>query len=149
MFECRSAQTLLVGLALDDGDRALVERAFHLAGPARAQVHLAHAFAPSAKDGADGVEAQRAALAERFAAHAEELAAAGARGLHVEPGTPHRMLLDLARRIGADLLIVGSGTVADRLIASGWANVLVVQSERPLPAGTPASQSAVSGLFLG
>ena len=144
-----SAQALLIGLALDESDASLVERALRLAGPSQAAIHLAHAFIPVAEDGTDALEAQRSTVAARLSEHVEQLGVAGDHKLYVEPGVPHRMLLDLARHIGADLLIVGPGSVAEQLIASGWSNVLVMPRDCRLTHGISASLPAVAGLFLG
>lgn len=150
----KQVEVVLVGTSLAAGSDELVAAALRLARAAGARLHLAHAapgeyvYGPAGAEWMDAGwlasyrEAQRRALdaqVERLGIAAHELA-----GATLEIGAPHRVLLDLARQIRADLLVAGAtdgegrlerllGSTADRLIRKATCPVLVVRGELAVP----------------
>jgi len=145
-------RTVLIGTDLDSDSDALVSAGVQLARAAGAKIHLAYSFAPpiaylselgaGVSDPILAREEQqcREALADQ--ARQAGIAIADAE-LHVRRGAPHRMLSDLAERIGADLLIVGAtgggrlhrrlGSTADRVLRRAHCPVLVVRGNLAVP----------------
>ena len=75
----------------------------------------------------------------RLGIRESELAGAG-----VFPGVPHRVLIDIAQTVGADLIVVGAtasgpfaaellGSTADRVLRKAACPVLLVRSEMRVP----------------
>jgi nucleotide-binding universal stress UspA family protein len=146
-------QTVLIGSSLKEGSDALVRTGAAVARAAGAKVYLVHvvplepmALALEAgwsestvfQKEVDLHAAQLRDQAQRLGLHRDELA-----GLGVAIGPPHRVILDTARQIGADLIVVGAreagalgkllGSTADRVVRKAVCPVLVVRGELPVP----------------
>lgn len=142
-------ETVLIGTALDDHSEGVVKAGAALARALGAKVHLVHAFAPpmgfagplSPEPGLDGylkVEQDRLRKALE-----DQARSAGGAETTLEVGTPHRVLSDLAERLGAGLLVVGAteggriarllGSTADRVLRRAPCPVLVVRGALPVP----------------
>lgn len=147
--------TVLIGTSLTEASDPVVRSGMLLARRAGARVHLAHAYAPPMTySGApffpdysigEVLKAERAALQRqiddqiaRLGIDRTELA-----GVHLEVGPAHRHLVETARTIGADLIVVGSsesprlakvfGSTADRVVRKASCPVLMVRDELQLP----------------
>jgi nucleotide-binding universal stress UspA family protein len=80
-------------------------------------------------DEMDAVKEQKDAYYERLSVHAEAEAARAGVGItpHVLPGQPTRVIPDLARRLGCDLIITGfhgHSALHDRLLGSTSSGVI-------------------------
>jgi nucleotide-binding universal stress UspA family protein len=151
----KKIETVLIGTSLTEASDEVVRTGLKLARAAQARVVLAHAYSPhTAYGGAPFVpevsldevmEAERQTLrremtsqVDRLGMQAEELA-----GMVLEPGPAHQMLIETARRKGADLLVVGAtetprlsklfGSTADRVVRKATCPVLVVRRELAVP----------------
>lgn len=149
--------TLLIGTSLTEASDPVVQSGVLLARRAGAKVHLAHAYSPPMTySGApffpdysigEVLKAERAALQRqiddqiaRLGIDRTELA-----GIHLAVGPAHRFLVDTARELGADLIVVGStesprlakifGSTADRVVRKAVCPVLVVRGELRVPPG--------------
>lgn len=142
-------ETVLIGTALDDDSEAMVKAGAALARALGAKAHLVHAFAPplgfagplSPEPGLDGyLQLEQDRLRKGLE---EQARAAGVAETLLEVGTPHRVLSDVAERIGAGLLVVGAteggrfarllGSTADRVLRRAPCPVLVVRGALPVP----------------
>ncbi len=146
-------QTILVGTDLEPESAALIGTALSLARAAGAKLHVAFAFnAPLGyvSEFGSGIDPSILAGEEQRCRKelAEQVAAAGisAGELHgqtVLSGAPHRVLPELAREIGAGLLVVGAtrpggflrrlGSTADRVLRRATCPVLVVRGDLRVP----------------
>jgi nucleotide-binding universal stress UspA family protein len=151
----KKIETVLIGTSLNEPSDEVVRTGLKLARAAGARVILAHAYslqpvyegAPFATEVSMGeaMEAGRQALrrlmtsqADRVGLRAEELA-----GMLLEPAPAHQMIMEAARRKGADLIVVGAtetpllsklfGSTADRVVRKATCPVLVVRGEMPVP----------------
>lgn len=144
----REIGSILVGTSLEPVSDGVVRVAHALATAAGAELHLVHAFAlpladePTAGDGAPGEmlrgesDALHARLGDqlrRLGIGRPEIASS-----RIETGAPHRALVDVAQRVGADLLVVGAseeggairrmiGSTADRVVRKATCPVLVAR----------------------
>lgn len=150
-------EIVLIGTSLTEASDPVVQSGVLLARRAGAKVHLAHAYAPPMTySGApffpdysigEVFKAERAALQRqiddqiaRLGIDRTELA-----GIHLAVGPAHRFLVDTARELGADLIVVGSsesprlakifGSTADRVVRKAVCPVLVVRGELRIPPG--------------
>jgi nucleotide-binding universal stress UspA family protein len=148
-------ETILIGTSLTEASDPVVRSGVLLARRSGAKVHLAHAYsAPMTYSGApffpdysigEVFKAERAALQRqlddqiaRLGIDRTELA-----GIHLEVSPAHRYLVEVAAKIGADLMVVGSsesprlakvfGSTADRVIRKATCPVLMVRDELQLP----------------
>ncbi len=148
-------KTVLIGTTLNPSGDRLVASGIRLARSMGARVHLVHAYdvpvvhgAPSPLDVPIGefLDAGRRALGERMDRQiarlglgAEEIA-----GTTLDLGSPHRVLIEAARRCDADLIVVGAvesaeaasrliGSTADRVVRRADRPVLLVRGELSLP----------------
>lgn len=142
-------ETILVGTALDAGSDRVVEAARELARVLGARIRLLHALirpADLSGAGGDGAQAFRQEEAEQaLAAQAERLGlgAPDLAGTVCDEGPPHRLLVETARRGGADLIVVGAheglglsgmfGSTASRVLRHATRPVLVVRGELGRP----------------
>ena len=151
----KKLDTVLIGSSLTEASDPVVRSGVLLARRAGAKVHLAHACSmPMTYGGApffpdvplgEVFNAERAALQRqlddqiaRLGIDRMELA-----GIHLDVSPAHRYLIDTAREIGADLIVVGSsesprlakvfGSTADRVVRKATCPVLVVRHEVQLP----------------
>lgn len=153
-------ETVLIGTALDEHSEGIVKAGAALARALGAKAFLAHAFStplgassgpmgvypamPMPSYSAPGLGGYLQAEQERLRPALEEQARrVGAGEVVFEVGAPHRVLHDLAERLGAGLLVLGAtaggamarllGSTADRLLRRATYPVLVVRSELPVP----------------
>lgn len=146
-------RTILVGTDLEPASTALIAAALGIARAAGAKLHVAFAldtpfgFISEFGTGIDASVLEREEERSRTTL-AEQVAAAGAaagdlHGQSVLNGAPHRALTDLAREIGAGLLVVGAskgggflrslGSTADRVLRRSTCPVLVVRGDLRVP----------------
>lgn len=164
----RPLRTVLIGVSLEGESDQVVRSGLAVARAVGARVVLVHAIPeeprlPSLETGlgddyfqrliADGREKLQGQI-ERFGINDSELA-----GVEVRAGVPHRVLVDAARRAGADLIVVGAtgsgpfaaellGSTADRVLRKAARPVLLVRGELPVPprrALAPVDLSELSG----
>ena len=153
-------ETVLIGTALDEHSEGIVKAGTALARALGAKACLAHAFStpfgasagpmgvypavPMPTYSAPGLGGYLQAEQERLRPALEEQARrAGAEEAVFEIGAPHRVLHDLAEKLGAGLIVVGAtaggamarllGSTADRLLRRAACPVLVVRGELPVP----------------
>lgn len=142
-------RTVLIASSLEKDSNPVVGAGVALARAAGAKVYLLHAEPPEPVAGGlddvwlgsgvfqEEVERCRRQLwdqADRLQIDADELA-----GVEVVSGPPHRAIAETARRIGADLIVVGAGepgrlgSTADRVVRQAACPVLVVRGDLPVP----------------
>lgn len=152
-FRCLShLETVLIGSSLEQDSNQLVSTGAAVARAAGARIYLVHVAPPRPSAvgletnllGPDTSEEERRReqlrdQAQRLGLRPDELA-----GLEVVAGTPHRVIVDMARRVGAKLIVVGAsepgggldkllGSTADRVVRRADCPVLVVRGELPVP----------------
>lgn len=149
----RPLRTVLIGTLLDGECDPAVRAGLAVARTAGARVHLVHAIpdgpripGPETGLGADFRGELRTWSEQKLD---EQIARTGIgnaelAGAEVRDGEPHRVLVDVARQIGADLIVVGAtgcgplaaellGSTADRVLRKAACPVLVVRGELPMP----------------
>ncbi len=150
----KERQTILVGTSLDPSSDAVVEAGVALARGFGGELHLFHAhtlpiayFAgPTGMTtvSPDLLETERQIRQKLLAEQLDRLgiAADDVADQVVEPGAPHRMLLETAEDKGADLIVVGAsetpgrilqGTTADRVLRKATCPIWVVRGPSRLP----------------
>lgn len=139
----RTATTILVATDLSAGGDAAVDTAFRLASKYDAEVHVLHVFLPY-EECADARTADLVDESERMAEHrlrdSVQLRASSVRRGKVvlRRGTPPSLIVETARELGADLLVLGTrdrqsldrvrlGGVAESVIHRAPCSVLVVR----------------------
>ncbi len=160
--------TVLIGTELGDGSDTVVRTGLAMARAAGASIHLVHAVpdgiwfsGPETEMGeelprelADWCEKRLRAQVERLGIRESELAGAG-----VFSGVPHRVLIEIAQTVGADLIVVGAtalgpfaaellGSTADRVLRKAACPVLLVRTEMRVPPRrvlAPVDLSPLSG----
>lgn len=136
--------SILVASDLSSGASPVLRSAAALAALAEAELHVVHVVEP---DGFFEVEAERVKRADR--ALREQLksalpVSAHATSVRVERGRAHRVILELADEVGADLVVIGPhreqearpqvlGTTADRLVRTSEVPCLIVHEPISLP----------------
>lgn len=121
--------TIVVGFYKSVTGREAVQQATALAAAFDAKLHLVTSFDPKSKDDDDRIDAER-----QLAAH--ELGAPSSVETHVLGGEIGEVIIDVADRVGADLIIVGNkelrgskrvtDSVAGSVSASASCAVLIV-----------------------
>lgn len=146
---------VLIGSSLEKDSNLVVSIGAAVASAAHAKIHLVHVapvepVASGPDTGGllpgicqDDTECRERLLwdqAERQGLDPEELS-----GLKVLTGTPHREIVETARRIGAGLIVVGAsepgahlgtrllGSTAERVVRQAACPVLVVRGALPIP----------------
>ena len=151
----RQLENVLIGTSLTEASDAVVRAGADLARWVGAKVHLVHGYSvPMTYGGApyvpemplEGVfEAERMALLRKMDNQIDRLL--GNRevvaGVHLEMGPAHRLLVEMAEMVKADLIVVGAtetpglsrifGSTADRVVRKAACPVLVVRDEMALP----------------
>lgn len=151
-----SSPTLVLGTSLRGDDRAAVETGTTVARALAADLHLVHAFhlplwlgdtSPLPPEGTAPILRKQRRLTEtRLAEQAAGLSVNPGRlvDIHLEAGPPHRILDRVARRLEADLILVGAadaeggrrhllGSTAERLLARATRPVMVLRPGLVLP----------------
>lgn len=149
----RPVRLVLAAVHPGPGADRVIRSAALAAARCGAALHVVHAL-----EGDRWMEGSPESLLVARVSHArhrlrEELDAAlgdgAAVSIHVEEGRAHRVILRLARELGADLLVVGAnrsrvleahflGTSAERVLHGSAVPVLVVREELRLPLGSVA-----------
>lgn len=149
----RPLRHIVVGTALDESSDPVLRAAWDLSRAANARLYVVHAteMVPMGSELHDEwmtPEMLESALSshktllgdqlERLGIDAGELG-----GWHVEMDAPHQVLLHAARRVSADLLVVGAtrsrrlgrllGSTADRVTRQASCPVLVVRGDLTVP----------------
>jgi nucleotide-binding universal stress UspA family protein len=167
----KKIQTVVIGTSLTAMSDPVVMSGLQVARAAAAKVVLVHAFQPTMAYGGDtpyvaeivlveALEAERKLAGrrleeqiDRLEIRREELA-----GRMVEQGSPHRILIEAAEAVDADLLVVGAaesprlakmfGSTADRVIRKSLRPVLLVRGPLEIPCRKvllPVDLSGLSG----
>ncbi len=149
----KKSQTVLIGTTLNPAGDKLVASGIRLAQSMGARIHLVHAYElPRVPFPIGGVpvgellDVERRALAERME---QQIARLGLRREEIaettlDLGSPHRVLVETARRIDADLVVLGAvesgealsrllGSTADRVVRKADRPVLLVREELAVP----------------
>jgi len=144
---------VLIGTLLESESDPVVRAGLAIARAAGARVHLVHAFpegpplvGPGIGLGEDFTEELSASYEEKLREQIGRLGIAETElaGAEVKSGEPHRILIDTARNLAADLIVVGAtgsgpfaaellGSTADRVLRKAACPVLVVRGELPVP----------------
>lgn len=142
-------ENVLIGTALDEESEEVVRAGAALARALGAKAHLVHAFPPPL--GFAGPFTPEPALDEYLGREQDRLRSAltelarrtGVQETVLQVGAPHRILHDLAERLGGGLLVVGAtaggamarllGSTADRVLRRATCPVLVVRGGLPVP----------------
>jgi nucleotide-binding universal stress UspA family protein len=165
-------RNIVAGTSLDLASDRVVARAAELAQRCGARLHLAHGHAlPMALYGApaglatvapDLLDAERQVRLELLSQQLERVDVAPGRvaSSEVIAGAPHRTVLDLARTVEADLIVLGGseegsfhllGSTADRVLRKAHCPVWVVQSRENLAPSrivAPVDLSEIAGECL-
>lgn len=159
---------VLIGTSLGEESEQVVRSGLAVARAAGARVFLVHAVQNEpilvGYELGAGLDLERELLArcneelrgqiKRLGLGSPELA-----GSRVQVGTPHRILTEIAKEIGADLIVVGAtgsgpfaaellGSTADRVLRKVSCPVLIVRGELPVPPRrvlAPVDLSCLSG----
>lgn len=147
-------KNIVVGTSLEMASDRVVRTAYEIASRSGADLHIFHAHAlpiayfaaPSGLTtvSADLLDSEREVRRQLLEQQLERL---GLQDVElgepiIEAGTAHRMLLETARSVGADLLVVGSaeseglpllGSTADRVLRGATCPVWVVDGEPRMP----------------
>lgn len=146
-------RTVLIGTSLESESDQVVRSGLAVARATGGQVYLVHAAqiepplaCVEAGLGSDFVQEQVAWRKEKLRQQIERagIGKAELAGLAVLSGVPYRILTDVARRITADLIVVGAtgsgplaaellGSTADRVVRKSPCPVLVARGELRLP----------------
>jgi nucleotide-binding universal stress UspA family protein len=144
-------KTIVIGTSLTAASDDVVRTGVTLARTTGASLWLAHAYHPVSTYGAEmamdplWMEEQRKALQELITEQARRtgvcaLAGFSADRVQLMIGSPHREIVELARRVHADLVIVGAaeshgmlGSTADRVIRNAPCPVLALRSAAAFP----------------
>jgi len=149
----RPLRSVLIGTSLEDESDRVVRSGLAVARAAGARVHLVHA-APGAPRLAGPETGMGDDFTGELTAWCEEklreqinrvgIGQAELAGVEVRAGEPHRVLIDVARSAGIDLIVVGAtgsgpfaaellGSTADRVLRKAACPVLIVRGELRVP----------------
>lgn len=145
-------RNLVIGTSLTGPSDSIVQAGLTIARAADASPWLIHGYVPAALPPDTDVrwlEQQAEALRSGLEAQAERTGLAGLSGfrpsqLHLGLGSPVREILDLARQVHADLIVLGAteggslhriflGSTADGVLRKATCPVLVVRPESTFP----------------
>lgn len=151
----KKIETILIGTSLTEASDTVVRGGMSLARSIGAKAHVVHAYSPPMTYSGspfvgeiplgEVLKAERASLQrkvdvqiERLGIERSELA-----GIHLDSGPAHRLLIETAEAVHADLIVVGAteaprlsrvfGSTADRVVRKAVCPVLVVRGELPMP----------------
>ncbi|NLG63828.1 MAG: universal stress protein [Candidatus Cloacimonetes bacterium] len=136
--------SILVASDLSPGASHVLRSAAALAELAEAELHVAHVVESNGLLEPDFASVEVANIALREQLDAALPASARATSVRVEGGRPHRVILDLADEVRADLIVVGPhrgatpapqvlGTTADRLARTSEVPLLIIHGPISLP----------------
>lgn len=149
----RPLRTVLIGTSLEEESDRVVRTGMAVARAAGARVVLVYAspeaprFAGPEAGWGEEFSAEMSARGREMLTRQMErlgLVASEVGGAEVVAGEPHRVLVDAARKRGADLIVVGAtgsgpfaaellGSTADRVLRKASCPVLLVRGELPIP----------------
>ena len=150
----KKIETVLVGTSLSDASDEVVRNGLRLAAASGARVYLVYAYTPTMTYSApfipllttdEVLRIERTPIEEALQAQVRrlEIPPAQLAGASVEVGPPHRVLMDTARRVHADLIVVGAverphvaklfGSTADRLLRKVDRPLLVTRGALTVP----------------
>ena len=147
----KSLKTIVIGTSLNDDSDAVVRIGVALARAAGASPWLIHTYSPALGVYGAGldtpwIEEQVKILQEQIDEQARRTGLSALPGFSKDQvrlvvGSPHGEIVELARRIDADLIVVGAaegrhgilGSTADRVIRKAHCPVLAVRSEAAFP----------------
>lgn len=163
-------RNIVVGSSLDLASDRVVARAAELARRSGASLHVAHGHAlPMALYGApaglttvapDLLDAERQVRLELLSQQLERIGVApeAVAGSEIVAGAAHRVVLELAREVGADLIVLGGsegtfhllGSTADRVLRKATCPVWVVKADTLAPSRVlaPVDLSEIAGESL-
>jgi len=148
-------ETILIGTSLTEASDAVVRGGMKLARGSGAKAYLVHAYAPPMTYSGspflpevpmgEVLKAERAGLQRKLDGQIERLGIDRSElaGVHLDAGPAHRLLIETAQRLKADLLVVGAaeaprlarvfGSTADRVVRKAGCPVLVVRGDFAVP----------------
>ena len=148
-------KTIVIGTALTPGSEGIVRTGVALARATGASPWLVHAYVPTAFPAEIGaldsrwMEAEIQDLRQRLDRQARQTGLAELPGFgpdheYLAMGAPHLEIVEVARRVHADLIVMGAseagaihraflGSTADRVVRKAPCPVLVVRSETAFP----------------
>lgn len=151
----KKLETILIGTSLTEASDAVVRGGMKLARSSGAKAHLVHAYAPPMSYSGspflpevpmgEVLKAERAALQRKLDGQIERLGIDRGElaGVHLDIGPAHRLLIETAQNVKADLLVVGAaeaprlarvfGSTADRVVRKAGCPVLVVRGDLAVP----------------
>lgn len=146
----KTLKTIVIGTSLTGASDGVVRTGVALARATGASLWLVHSYVPLAMAPTAGaevlwIEEQRTTLLELITEQARRTGLSALAGFspdHVRLviGAPHREIVDLARSVHADLVIVGAaeshgilGSTADRVIRKASCPVLAIRSAAAFP----------------
>ncbi len=149
-------RTIVVGTSLGPESDPIVAKALELARSLGARLHPVHAtvlplpyagepFVPWVDE--EAIRAQEQTVRRELENQLDRLGVDRPKelsGVTMEPGTPHQLILETARRVEAGLTVLGYaegegklarllGSTADRVLRKATHPVLIVRSEMPIP----------------
>ncbi|MFY9824995.1 MAG: universal stress protein [Thermoanaerobaculia bacterium] len=156
----RPLRTVLVGTSLGEESDRVVRAGLAAVRAAGARIYLVHAVQLEPRLAGVGGREEIARCGEELRGQIERLDIAPTElaGSAVRVGAPYRVLLEIAEKIAADLVVVGAtgsgpfaellGSTAERLLQKAHVPVLVVRGELRLPPRrvlAPVDLSTLSG----
>lgn len=148
-------ETIVIGTSLTELSDLVVRNGMKLARSAGARAWLVHAYAPPMTYSAspflpeltlgEVLKAEREGLQRKLESQMERLGITRAElaGTVLDIGPAHRLLVETAQSVHADLLVVGAaeaprlarvfGSTADRVVRKAACPVLVIRGELTLP----------------
>jgi len=151
----KKIETILIGTSLTEASDTVVRGGMNLARSIGAKAHLVHAYSPPMTYSGspfvgeipltEVMKAERAVLQRRIDSQIERLGVQRSElaGVYLNVGPAHRLLIETAQAIHADLVVVGAteaprlsrvfGSTADRVVRKASCPVLVVRGELPMP----------------
>lgn len=150
----KKIETVLVGTSLSEASDEVVRNGVRLAAASGARVYLVYASAPAmtysapflplqTRDEVLHIERAQIEAALQDQIRRLEIPPAQIAGASIEVGAPHRVLMDMARWTGADLVVVGAverpavaklfGSTADRLLRKADRPLLATRGTLAVP----------------
>lgn len=148
-------ETVVIGTSLNEVSDEVVRAGIEVARAAGARVVLVHAFQPQLSFGGDpfvseklveeAITGERRLVQNRLREQMArlEIEPGTLAGIRLEFGPPHRVLIEAAEAVHADLIVVGAaespriaklfGSTADRVLRKSTRPVLMIRCGLPLP----------------
>jgi nucleotide-binding universal stress UspA family protein len=151
----KKIETILIGTSLTEASDTVVRGGMNLARSVGAKAHVVHAYSPPMTYSGspfigevpltEVIKAERAVMQRKIDSQMERLGIQRSElaGVYLNVGPAHRLLIETAQAIHADLVVVGAteaprlsrvfGSTADRVVRKASCPVLVVRGELPMP----------------